>query len=323
MKLASVFCSLLLLATSLPACGQRTQVQQGRRAYDFPGSVTSSGVPRKFQVHIPPGYDRTKPIPVVMVFHGLGMDGTMMRLMGNFQHESDRMNFVVVYPDALGRRWDDANNAHNDLQFVADMLGKLATIVNIDRRHIYAAGISNGGYFTQYLACATSIVSAIGVVASTMAQSMAQRCQNEQRVPAIFFVGTQDPLVPSNDPDHNINLGKLGDAVGLSGLGTLSAPMARMGGMMTVEETVEFWCHHNQASPSPYTTQLPDTDPHDGTKVIRETYGSYGNEVVYYKIVGGGHTWPGAIYSGPSDIMGNETHDIDATELISEFFMKH
>jgi polyhydroxybutyrate depolymerase len=96
-----------------------------------------------------------------------------------------------------------------------------------------------------------------------------------------------------------------------------------MGGIMTGSEAVGFWCRHNQCSLSPYTNIEPDKDPHDGTKVTKETFGSYNSEVICYSIKGGGHTWPGAIYSGPSDLMGKTTEDIDATELISDFFLRH
>jgi len=138
-----------------------------------------------------------------------------------------------------------------------------------------------------------------------------------------LFLGTDDPLVPSADPEHNANLGKLGEAVGLGGLGSLSVPLAKMGGLTTAEETVDFWCNHNGCPSSPYTVQMPKLDRNDGTRVTRYTYGGYGNEVVYYNIQGGGHTWPGAIFSGPKDLVGKSTRDINATALMAEFFAHH
>ncbi len=248
----------------------------------------------------------------------------MMSYLTQFDHTADKHNYIVVYPDGIGRRWDDGKNVtHGDVQFISDMLARLSSVVNVDRRHICAAGYSNGGHFTMYLACVTNWLSAMAIIGSSMMTATESQCSSSQRTPAIFFIGTSDPLVPSTDEDHNATLGKLGDAVGLSGLGSLSAPMAKMGGLLTAEETVEFWARHNQSSPSPYTQQMPDTDSHDGTKVTKFTYGSYSSEVDYYRIQGGGHTWPGAIYNGPSDLVGAVSHDIDATDLIMEFFLKH
>lgn len=285
----------------------------------------TNSVNRIYRVHVPATYDRSKPIPLVIVFHGLHMSGNLMSLLTRFEAVADRKNFIVVYPDALGGKWDTAGNSgHDDVQFVKDMLGSLERLIKIDTRRMYVAGMSNGGFFVERLACELpDTFAGIAVVAASMMESTASRCEANRRIPAIFFIGTDDPLVPSEDSDHNATLGKLGDAVGISGLGSLSVPMAKMGGVMTGAEAVGFWCRHNQCSLSPYTNIEPDKDPHDGTKVKRETFGSYNSEVVCYSIQGGGHTWPGAVYSGPSDVMGKTTQDIDATELISEFFLRH
>lgn len=305
------------------AAQPRSAQQQAHKAYDFADTVTSSGMRRTYRVHIPASYDRSKPIPVVMVFHGLGGNGALMKALTQFDIYADKKNFVVIYPDGLGSRWDDGPRTNNgDVQFVSDLLAKLSTAINIDRRHISAVGYSNGGHFVMYLACVTNWLNSIGVVAAAMMDAAANQC-GSGRTPAMFFVGTADPLVPSDDAQHNATLGKLGDAVGLSGLGSLSVPMAKLGGVMSAEETVEFWAKKNGSSTSPYTSQMPDTNSHDGTNVVRETFGGLGSEVVYYKIQNGGHTWPGAIYNGPGDIVGKVSQDIDATELLTDFFLKH
>lgn len=293
-----------------------------RKSYDFADTINSGGNQRTFRVHVPPTYDRSKPIPVVMVFHGLGGTGGLMQALTQFNVYADKKNFVVIYPDGLGHRWDDGAHANSgDPKFISDMISKLSSIINIDRRHLYAVGYSNGGHFVMYLACVTTWLNAIGIIGSSMMTGAASQCSST-RTPAMFFIGTADPLVPSDDAQHNATLGKLGDAVGLAGLGTLSTGMAKMGGLMSAEETVEFWARKNGSSTSPYTTQMPDNS-RDNTKVIRETFGGYGSEVVYYKIQNGGHTWPGAIYNGPGDIVGNVSQDVDATELLTDFFMKH
>jgi len=36
------------------------------------GSIDSSGRTRRFLVHVPPSYDRTKPMPLVISMHGAG-----------------------------------------------------------------------------------------------------------------------------------------------------------------------------------------------------------------------------------------------------------
>src|SRR5262249_10131434 len=188
---------------------------------------------------------------------------------------------------------------------------------------IYAAGLSNGGYFAQLLACQSNQVAAIAVVAASIGVQTVRNCEKSRKVPIVFFTGTADPLVPSHNPVHNEELGKIGEAFGISSLGNLTPSIARMKGMIPVEEAIDFWCEHNHCSTHPYVKQLPDLDPHDGTRVKCETFGGYGGEVVSYSIEGGGHTWPGATYFGPKDIFGNISHDINASEIIADFLLRH
>ncbi len=323
-----IFCRLLACALITSVISPRecaAQTAPARRSYDFKQTVSSDGAPRTYLVHVPASYDRKKPMPLVMVFHGLHMNGQIMSPLTRFDVLGDRKNFVVVYPDGLGGRWQTSySGGPDDVRFITDLISNLSRTVNIDSRRIYAVGMSNGGYFTERLACdMPDKLAAIAVVAASMMDVTASHCAATRKMPAIFFIGSEDPLVPSEDSDHNATLGKLGDAVGLSGLGELSVPIAKMGGLMTEREAVDFWCRHNQCSISPYTTNEPDKDPRDGTRVKRETFGAYNSEVILYSIQGGGHTWPGAFYSGPRDLLGKTSGDIDATELITDFFLRH
>lgn len=295
------------------------------KGWDFTETIQSQGLPRTFIVHVPPSYKPSCPIPIVLIFHGAYMNGQMMLVVTRFNRIADRRNFVVVYPDGVNGRWEDGrfDRGADDVGFVMDMLGQLGRRVKIDERRIYGVGLSNGGYFVQKLACESNRIAAIAVVASSLAERTANSCHQSRKIPVMFFYGTADPLVPSGDPEHSAELGKLGEALGISSLGSLTPRLARLGGMMTGEEAVEFWCRHNHCSTTPYTKQLPDLDPHDGTRVKCETYGGYGSEVVLYKIEGGGHNWPGAAYFGPKEYFGNITHDVDASEAIAEFLLRH
>jgi polyhydroxybutyrate depolymerase len=285
---------------------------------DYLDSIIVGGVRRTFHVHLPAAVSDKHPVPLVFVFHGLGMTGDQMLFMSSMSDYADKDGFAVAYPDGLGRRW---NSGPADLAFVEDMIERLATHANVDRRRVYAAGISNGGHFVQYLACASDRFSGIAVVAASM---LAGTGGGNNAVPAIFFLGTDDPLVPSTDPDHNAQLGKLGESLGIGGLGTLPVSDAKLGGMMTAEETIDFWCGHNGCSLTGVTTQMPDRAPNDGTKVTRTSYGAGRNEVIYYRILGGGHSWPGSFWSGAAkDILGRTSEDITASELIADFFMSH
>lgn len=69
----------------------------------------------------------------------------------------------------------------------------------------------------------------------------------------------------------------------------------------------------------------PDRDPKDGTRVRKELYNQCreNSEVVLYAIEGGGHTWPGGDQYLPQWIIGKTDRDIDANEVIWDFFKRH
>ncbi|CAN5541096.1 hypothetical protein BH11CYA1_BH11CYA1_15110 [soil metagenome] len=293
------------------------------KSYHFTDTVMVDGLQRHFQVHVPASYDRSKAMPVVLIFHGLQMNGTMMVGMTGFNPVSDHNNFIAVYGEGVNSRWSDGRTSSgvDDVAYVVNLLDKLAKEVNIDRRRIYACGISNGGFFAQALACAIpDKIAAAGVVASTMMDRTQATMQGSKAVPIVFFLGTDDPLLPWAD-GRNKDIGKLGEALGLGALGSIDNGLARVGGLMNVPETIAFWTAHNNCSGSPQVTQEADRDPRDGTTVKRESYGSSSNQVLLYTIEGGGHTWPGCPnLSAISGLTGKICQDIDASTLMWEFF---
>ena len=104
----------------------------------------------------------------------------------------------------------------------------------------------------------------------------------------------------------------------------------RLGGrtygvVLSVADTVEFWVEKDRCTSSPVVTQLPDTDPADGTTVWTEVYGGCEGdaEVVLYAIEGGGHTWPGGLQYLPEAIIGKTSREFNASEVIWQFFKAH
>jgi polyhydroxybutyrate depolymerase len=64
-----------------------------------------------------------------------------------------------------------------------------------------------------------------------------------------------------------------------------------------------------------------DADPKDGTITTLDTYQSKGSTTVaFYKIAGGGHTWPGGTQYVPRMLVGNVAMDFSANQAIWDFF---
>jgi polyhydroxybutyrate depolymerase len=93
--------------------------------------------------------------------------------------------------------------------------------------------------------------------------------------------------------------------------------------VLSAPATVDFWVRANRCSSAVERETLPDRDPSDGMRIVREhwTVGRDGSAVLLYTIEGGGHTWPSGARRPRS--FGRTCRDIDATELMWSFFKEH
>jgi polyhydroxybutyrate depolymerase len=275
------------------------------------GTIEFGGLQRTYYLHVPPSYTGKKATPLVFVFHGGGGSGKDAANLTGFSQCSDQNGFLVVYPDGIDQHWNDgrgttppAQQGVDDVGFVSALLGQLVQTLYIDSQRVYATGMSNGAIFTHLLGCELSeTLAAIGPVAGTMAENIASQFSPQQPVSVVEFHGTQDPIVPWDG----------GEARGESG-----------GKVLSVSETVSLWVNVNRCPASPSKTVLPDKDPSDGTRVWCDVYspGQGYSAVVLYGVEGGGHAWPDSDRPlAPQS--GRITHDVNATEVIWDFFADH
>lgn len=268
-------------------------------------------VTRTYNIHVPKNYDAKKPTPVVLALHGAGMNGMTMALFCGLSSKSDEAGFIVVYPNGTGvgnvmLTWNSggamgriAPNKSDDVAFMGKVLDDLATVVNVDPKRVYAAGMSNGAMMAYRLAAEMSDrIAAIAPVGGVMT---IDECKPKRPVPVIHFHGTADTLVPFGGNDRK-------------------AP--QMGLFRSVEDTVMLWVKANGCPEKPVVTEL-ENKAADKLPVTRKVYGpgKDGAEVVLYVVDGGGHTWPGQAVL--INIVGKSTKNISANDLMWEFFQKH
>ena len=93
-------------------------------------------------------------------------------------------------------------------------------------------------------------------------------------------------------------------------------------GWQSVEQTLGNWIEFNRCE-NTSSIILEDSDPSDDSTVEMISYSGCDDdgEVVYYKIINGGHTWPGAGSAGYPT--GYTNQDITASLEILSFFMDH
>jgi polyhydroxybutyrate depolymerase len=266
---------------------------------------------RSYTMHVPPRYDPKRPVALVLALHGAGTNGRMMVKFCGLNDKADAASFVVVYPNGTGAAgllltWNagglrraGGNSAADDIGYLGKVLDDAESVLNVDPKRVYATGMSNGGMMCYRVANEMSDrIAAIAPVSGTMA---IDDYHPNRKVPVIHFHGTADKLVPFDGPKDDA---------------------AKVFGFKSVPETVRIVVARNGCAKEPQTTALPDK-AHDGTKVTRKVYAARKGEadVVLYVIDGGGHTWPG--HEPPVRFIGKTTKQIDANDLIWEFFQKH
>ena len=283
----------------------RRELRRGAGADDLKSEILVDGTTRTFLLHVPQTLTRNHPAPLLLVFHGGGgHDYNMPRFTG-FDRLADARGLIVAYPESVNGHWNDtrALSRADDVAFVRTMIVELQRSYPVDPARVYAAGISNGGFFAQRLACELSAqLAAVASVAATMPETLVPVCHPSNPISILFIQGTADPLV-------HIEGGNVARTHGRN---------------ISLAAATQFWIQHNQTAKKPDSSDLPSHDS-NGTSVHRETYseGQQDTEVVVYTIRGGGHTWPGGPQYFPAVLVGKTNHDINASEAILEFFSRH
>ena len=235
---------------------------------------------------------------------------------GGFNRLADIEGFIVVYPDGVERHWNDGRNltryyAHreniDDVGFISALIDALNEKYNVDMEKIYVVGMSNGALMAFKLALELSEkISAIAAVAGSMSVNILNMTKPTSEVSVLMINGMDDPLVPWK-----------GGNIHFAGFD--------LGRILSIPDTVEYWVLHNNCSVKLDRFYLPDIDKTDGSRVWVEQYVNpeSGAEVILYGIEGGGHTWPGGYRYLPEKVIGKTNMDINACDVIWNFFKRH
>jgi polyhydroxybutyrate depolymerase len=296
----SIVRALGVVALALGAHVAALPAQSAAAPAGGPRTLRVNGVERTYRLDVPQSSRPGTQTPVGMVFHGAGGSGRRMAPHTGFSRLAAREGFVAVYPDGLGRRWNDGRSAvapQDDVGFVKALLDTLERELSLDSTRVYAAGISNGAMFSYRLACELpGVFAAIAPVAGATPANLAESCGRTAPVSVLAIQGTADPLLP------------------YAGGG--------VGGVLSAAESIAFWARVAGCGEAPAVTDEPDR-VRDGTRVRVTAYSGCrdGRAVELYTIQDGGHTWPGGPPVGRS--VGRVSREIDATALIWEFFARH
>jgi polyhydroxybutyrate depolymerase len=268
--------------------------------------------PRSFILYVPTSYTPDDPMPLVVLLHGRTASAVSQVYSSNMNAVAEREGFIALYPDAIDTEWSYGRgiaayggNMEDDEQFLHNLLDDIAQDVSVDNQRVYVAGLSNGGFMTQRLACTIQErFAAFASVAATAPYGIEQFCEGEDPAPILMIHGRDDRIVPWDGITRQTSAGR---SV------YFAAP---------VEQTVRFWQGHNGCGDDYLFETLPQVDEATTTNIYRARNCPDDAQVVLYEVEGGGHVWPG-VRPVESDVLGTSTEDFNASEVIYEFFMDY
>ena len=300
--------TLLALALALALAGTAAAGDVERR-------LTVDGRERSYLLHLPPTSGSGEPLPLVVVLHGGAGNAWAIRKQTGFCEEADWRGFAVAYPNGshsavasvmlLGQAkflvWNGGSccgwateHAVDDVGFVRALVEDVARQLPIDRKRVFAAGISNGGMMSYRLACeASDVFAAVGVVSGAL---VSPGCAPRKPVSVIHIHGTADTYVPLR-----------------GGPGRFTPPGYEY---PPTASAIAFWRAADGCDSAPSLSS-----PAAGVRLTRYQGCRGGAAVDYYELEGGGHSWPGG--DRLSLILPPVSHAIAATPVLWEFFATH
>ena len=279
---------------------------------------------RTYWLYVPSSYDPATPTPLIVALHGRYSNGISMAATTQFNPLAEQEGFLVVYPDGLSTwadyraqpgdmSWNYAgatdlyfDPGYDDVGFLANLIDDLALDLNIDLNRVYVAGFSNGAYMTHHLACVDAErYAAFAAVAGSAYIGMDDLCQQDTPVSMLMIHGSGDNNILWNGIQEVVD----GEPIYTS---------------FPIPSLLGFWLEHNYCNPETYdSVDIPNQD--DITRVLKMSFTTClnGADVGIYAIQNGGHNWSGSHVDLPFEIIGNINYDINASEVIWEFFETH
>lgn len=259
---------------------------------------------RRYIVYTPPSYqaDTQQSYPVVFNFHGGGMSMAEQMLYTGMNRSADRHRFIVVYPKGIKEDWNVGFGmpylgGSDDVGFTEALLEKLKKDYRIDTSRVYATGLSRGGFFALRLAAELpQLFAAVASVGGPMPEPVIQHHTRAGKVGVMLIHGTADQVVAYD---------------------------GKPSGYLSAMDSHRYWIKRNGLEAAAEQARGFNGDSSDGTEVGYREQGNAETRVALVTVKDGGHTWPGADAFNVGLPIGKTTRDIDANELMWQFFVKH
>lgn len=296
--------------------------------------LDAGGSSREVERVIPPGYDGSTPMPMIVSLHGFTSNIDQINLFSGLPDAAAEHGYILLTPQALAAVlpvgdqvveapfWNlvpdlatEVEGAVDDIVFLLELIDSTIAELCVDADRVYVTGNSNGAGMSTALACEGG--ERLAAIAPVSGVNLAPECEDQAKVSVIAFHGDADPLVEFGG----------GRAASVS-LDTES-----------VDDRVAGFADAADCDPTP-----TDSRPFDDIETTRWDGCADGIGVELHTVLGGGHTWPGMLnyldmsrlaeigqnqqllaVSGhdPLEVAGHMTVNIEATAMMLDFFDRH
>ena len=199
----SALCCLALVGLANQAAAECKMGEAVLTPGDHMLDLDFGGRNRVYILHVPPGYDGKKPVPLVFDLHGFSSTGPQQLGLSGFEQVADKEGFLVAAPTGYMSSWN------GDIAFGSAFMAKLddvglmkairdqvAGMANIDHGRVFSTGLSNGAAMSNTLGCqAADAFAGVAPVADPLDIGRAT-CMPAQQISVIGFHGYSDEYVP-------------------------------------------------------------------------------------------------------------------------------
>ena len=298
----------------------------------FSLTTTQGKLERTYDLFVPASYQSGTSAPLVMHMHGASMNSSNQAEASQMNVVAEQNGFLVAYPKSVGNRWNatQREDGADDVEFIDGLIDQISADYSVDSSRVYATGFSNGGSMAFLLGNKlphrlAAIAPMLGMLPTHDGDGWENPINplasptTSRPLPTLYMGATSDFLVKFN-----------GGASPLSG--TRYAPTL---GNSRDSGFIDAWVANNGCNAKPIITSLEDVDSTDGSSVELFTYtecdtyaaaaGEIEAEVLFYKLNGSNHQWPGGHSPPPLDhsALAGRNEDIDGSREIWNFFSRH
>ena len=308
-------CLILFCLFFLTACSQKSFKADSKSTggYYQRMNYRTGSFQRSYRIHIPPGYEGKKPLPLVIALHGAFSTAKKMEEETGMSDLADKENFLVLYPNGIGfsgflQHWNAGHccgkawkDSIDDTGFLKAAIEDVCAHVSVDPERIYLVGYSNGGMLAyQFAAQEKNILAAVAVVSTTIGSRSDDQApwlsipEPKEQIPVLIIHGRDDDHIPFNG--GKARGGKSSES------------------FYSVKDSIAFWVESNKG--------IEDSRKnHSNNNITHEMWFTRNRWLVVeaYLLDRWGHDWPGPTNYDPD----SPFQDFDASVIIWNFLKKY